>query len=81
MNVNVVSFQSIIENGIIRLPELYREIFTAPVLVTVRENKKEGTLTADQITAQLNEIYRDNPAVIDDDIMLAQYNLVGDGEW
>ena len=81
MNVNVVSFQSIIENGIIRLPELYRETFTTPVLVTVRENKKEGTLTSDEITAQLNEIYRDNPSVIDDDIMLAQYNLVGDGDW
>ena len=81
MNVNVVSFQSIIENGIIRLPELYRETFTTPVLVTVRENKKEEALTADEITAQLNEIYRDNPAVIDDDIMFAQYNLVGDGDW
>ena len=81
MNVNVVSFQSVIENGIIRLPELYRETFTAPVLVTVRENKKEETLTADEITAQLNKIYSDNPAVIDDDIMFAQYNLVGDGDW
>ena len=81
MNVNVVSFQSVIENGMIRLPELYRETFTAPVLVTVRENKKEETLTADEITAKLNKIYGDNPAVIDDDIMFAQYNLVGDGDW
>ena len=81
MNVNVVSFQSTIENGIIRLPELYRETFTTPVLVTVRENKKEETLTAEEITAQLNKIYDDNSAVIDDDIMLAQYNLVGDGDW
>ena len=81
MNVNVVSFQSVIENGIIRLPEIYRETFTTPVLVTVRENKKEESLTADEITAQLNKIYDDNPAVIDDDIMLAQYNLVGDGDW
>ena len=81
MNVNVVSFQSVIENGMIRLPELYRETFTAPVLVTVRENKNEETLTSDEITAQLNKIYSENPAVIDDDIMLAQYNLVGDGDW
>ena len=81
MNGNVVSFKSVIENGIIRLPEVYRETFTAPVLVTVRENKKEETLTADEITARLNEIYRDNPAVIDDDIMFAQYNLVGEGDW
>ena len=81
MNVNVVSFQSIIDNGIIRLPEIYRETFTTPVLVTVRENKKDGMLTTDEITAQLNEVYCDNPAVIDDDIMLAQYNLVGDGDW
>ena len=82
MNGNVISFKSVIENGIIRLPEVYRETFTSPVLVTVRENKKkEETLTADEITTRLNEIYCDNPAVIDDDIMLAQYNLVGDGEW
>ena len=81
MNVNVVSFRSVIENGIIHLPEIYRETFTAPVLVTVRESRKEETLTADEITARLNEIYRDNPAVIDDDIMLAQYNLVGDEDW
>ena len=81
MNGNVVSFKSVIENGIIRLPEVYRETFTSPVLVTVRENRKEETLTSDEITARLNEIYRDNPAVIDDDITLAQYNLVGDEDW
>ena len=81
MNRNVVSFKSVVENGIIRLPEIYRETFTAPVLVTVRENRKEEPLTTDEITARLNEVYRDNSAVIDDDIMLAQYNLVGDGDW
>ena len=81
MNRNVVSFSSVIENGMIRLPEMYIKTFTTPVLVTVQENKKEETLTANEITARLNEIYRDNPTVIDDDIMLAQYNLVGDGDW
>ena len=81
MNGNVVSFQSVIENGMIRLPEAYRETFTAPVLVTVRENTRDETLTADEITARLNEIYRDNPAVIDEDIQLAQYNLVGEEDW
>ena len=81
MNGNVVSFQSVIENGMIRLPEIYRETFTAPVLVTVRENRQGEILTADEITARLNEIYRDNPAVIDEDIQLAQYNLVGEGDW
>jgi len=35
----------------------------------------------DEITARLNEIYRDHPAVIDEDIQLAQYNLVGEGDW
>ena len=76
MNENVVSFKSIVENGVIRLPEVYRETFSVPVLVTIRENRKEETLTADEITSRLNEVYCDNPAVIDDDIMLAQYNLV-----
>jgi 2-oxo-4-hydroxy-4-carboxy--5-ureidoimidazoline (OHCU) decarboxylase len=81
MNGNVVSFQSVIENGMIRLPEMYRERFTAPVLVTVRESRQDEMLTADEITARLNEIYRDNPAVIDEDIQLAQYNLAGDEDW
>ena len=81
MNGNVVSFQSVIENGVIRLPEVYRDTFTTPVLVTVRESRGDGMLTADEITARLNEIYRDNPAVIDEDIQLAQYNLVGDEDW
>ena len=81
MNGNVVSFKSVIENGIIRLPEIYRNTFTAPVIVTVRENRKEESLMADEITARLNEIYHDNPAVIDDDIILAQYNLVGEEDW
>jgi hypothetical protein len=81
MHGNVVSFQSVIENGVIRLPEVYRETFTAPVLVTVRENKREEVLTADEITARLNEVYRDNPAVIDEDIQLLQYNLVGEEDW
>jgi len=81
MNRNVISFQSVIENGVIRLPEVYRETFTAPVVVTVRENKQEEVLTADEITARLNEIYRDNPAVIDEDIQLLQYNLVGEEDW
>ena len=47
----------------------------------IQENTKEDRLTADEITARLNEIYRDNPVIMDDDIMLAQYNLVGDGDW
>ena len=81
MHGNVVSFQSVIENGVIRLPEIYRETFTAPVLVTVRENSREEVLTADEITARLNAIYRDNPAVIDEDIQLLQYNLVGEEDW
>ena len=81
MNGNVVSFQSVIENGMIRLPEVYREAFTAPVLVTVRENKREETLTADEVTARLNAIYRDSPAVIDEDIQLAQYNLAAQEDW
>ena len=81
MNGNVVSFQSVIENGIIRLPEVYREAFNAPVMVTVRENSNNEMLTADEITAKLNEIYTDNPAVLDDDIVLAQYNLVGEEDW
>jgi 2-oxo-4-hydroxy-4-carboxy--5-ureidoimidazoline (OHCU) decarboxylase len=81
MNENVVSFQSVIENGTIRLPEIYREKFTAPVLVTVRENKRDEILTADEITARLNEIYSDNTAVIDEDIQLAQYNLVSEEDW
>jgi 2-oxo-4-hydroxy-4-carboxy--5-ureidoimidazoline (OHCU) decarboxylase len=81
MNGNVVSFQSVVENGMIRLPERYRERFTAPVMVTVRESRGDETLTADEITARLNEIYRDNPAVIDEDIQLAQYNLAGDEDW
>ena len=81
MHGNVVSFQSVIENGVIRLPEIYRETFTAPVLVTVRENSREEMLTADEITARLNEVYRDNPAVIDEDIQFLQYNLVGEEDW
>ena len=81
MNGNVVSFQSVVENGVIRLPEIYRERFTAPVLVTVRENRQDETVTADEITARLNEIYRNSPAVIDEDIQLAQYNLAGDEDW
>jgi 2-oxo-4-hydroxy-4-carboxy--5-ureidoimidazoline (OHCU) decarboxylase len=81
MQENVISFQSVIENGVIRLPEVYRETFTAPVLVTVREDKREEVLTADEITARLNEIYRDNPAVIAEDIQLLQYNLVGEEDW
>jgi hypothetical protein len=81
MNENVVSFQSVIENGMIRLPEIYRGTFTAPVLVTVRESRQDEMLTADEITARLNEIYRDNPAVIDEDIQLAQYNLVCEEDW
>jgi hypothetical protein len=81
MTGNVVSFQSVVENGVIRLPEIYRETFTAPVLVTVREDKKEERLSSEEITARLNEIYKDAPAVIDDDIMLMQYNLVGEGDW
>jgi len=81
MNGNVVSFQSVIENGMIRLPEMYRERFTAPVVVTVRESREDEMLTADEITARLNEVYRDNPAVVDEDIQLAQYNLVGDEDW
>ena len=32
MNGNVVSFQSVIDNGMIRLPEMYRERFTAIIL-------------------------------------------------
>jgi hypothetical protein len=66
---------------VIRLPEVYRETFTAPVLVTVREDRQEEVLTADEITARLNAIYRDNPAVIDEDIQLLQYNLVGEEDW
>jgi hypothetical protein len=81
MNRNTISFQSIVENGVIRLPAAYREVFTAPVVVTVREVPKEKPLPAGEITARLNEIYRDNPAVIDEDIQLAQYNLVGEGDW
>jgi hypothetical protein len=81
MNTNTISFQSVVENGIIRLPEAYREVFTAPVLVTVRENPKENPLSAAEITARLNGIYRDNPAVIDEDIQLAQYNLAGEEDW
>jgi hypothetical protein len=81
MNGNVVSFQSVIENGMIRQPEVYRETFTTPVLVTVREDKKEERLSSEEITARLNEIYKDAPAVIDDDIMLMQYNLVGESDW
>jgi len=81
MRGNVISFQSVVENGVIRLPDAYRETFTVPVVVTVRENKQEEVLTADEITARLNEIYRDNPAVIDEDIQLLQYNLVGEEDW
>ncbi|MDR1231385.1 MAG: hypothetical protein LBK61_08290 [Spirochaetaceae bacterium] len=81
MNGNMITFQSIVENGVIRLPVAYREVFTAPVVVTVREDPKEKPLTTDEITARLNEIYRDNPAIIDEDIQLAQYNLLGAGEW
>ena len=81
MHGNVVSFQSVVENGVIRLPEVYRETFTAPVLVTVRENNREEVLTADEITARLNVIYHDNPAVIDENIQLLQYNLVGEEDW
>jgi hypothetical protein len=81
MNANTISFQSVVEDGIIRLPEAYREVFTAPVLVTVRESPKENPLSAAEITARLNEIYRDNPAVIDEDIQLAQYNLAGEEDW
>jgi 2-oxo-4-hydroxy-4-carboxy--5-ureidoimidazoline (OHCU) decarboxylase len=81
MNGNVISFQSVIENGVIRLPEVYRETFTVPVLVTVRENRRDEMLTSDEITARLNVIYRDNPAIIDEDIQLAQHNLVGEEDW
>jgi hypothetical protein len=81
MDRNTISFQSIIENGVIRLPAASREVFPAPVGVPVREIPKEKPLPADEITARLNEIYRDNPAVIDEDIQLAQYNLAGEGDW
>ena len=81
MDGNIISFESVIKNGIIRLPKAYRETFTTAVLVTIRESIKEETLMADEITARLNEIYNDNPAVIEDDILLAQYNLVGDEDW
>jgi hypothetical protein len=81
MDRNTISFQSIVENGVIRLPAAYREAFSTPVVVTVREISKEKPLSTDEITARLNEIYSDNPAVIDEDIQLAQYNLVGEGDW
>jgi hypothetical protein len=81
MNRNTISFQSIVENGVIRLPAAYREVFTVPVVVTVREIPNEKPLSADDITARLNEIYRDKPAVIDEDIQLAQYKLAGEGDW
>jgi len=44
-------------------------------------NGNDEKLTVDEITARLNEIYRDNPAVIDEDIQLTQYNLVGEEDW
>jgi len=81
MHRNVISFQSIVENGMIRLPEVYRETFTAPVLVIVREDRQEEVLMADEITARLNVIYRDNPAVVDEDIQLLQYNLLSEEDW
>jgi hypothetical protein len=81
MDQNTISFQSIVENGVIQLPAAYRGVFTAPVVVTVREISKEKPLSAGEITARLNEIYRDNPAVIDEDIQLAQYNLAGEEDW
>ena len=81
MHGNVISFQSVVENGVIRLPEIYHETFTAPVLVTVREDKQEEVLTTDEITARLNVIYRENPAVVDEDIQLLQYNLLSEEDW
>jgi hypothetical protein len=81
MNGNTIRFQSIAENSVIRLPAASREVFTAPVVVTVRESPQEKPLPADEITSWLNEIYRDNPAVIGEDIQLVQYNLVGEGDW
>jgi hypothetical protein len=81
MNRTSISFQAVVENGLIRLPAAYRETFTAPVVVTVRESPREKPPSADEITARLNEIYRDTPAVIDENIQLAQYNLVGEGDW
>ena len=62
-------------------PPFNRRDATTPVVVTVRESRGDEMLTADEITARLNEIYCDNPAVIDEDIQLAQYNLVGDEDW
>jgi hypothetical protein len=50
-------------------------------VVTVREIPNEKPLSADEITARLSEIYRDKPAVIDEDIQLAQYKLAGEGDW
>jgi hypothetical protein len=81
VNRNVINFQSVVENGVIRLPEIYRETFTTTVLVTVRENIHNTALTADEITARLNEIYHDMPVLIDDDIQLAQYNLLDGEDW
>jgi hypothetical protein len=81
MNGNTISFQSIVENGAIQLPAAYREVFIDPVVVTVREIPKEKPLPAEEITALLNEIYCDKPAVIDEGIQFAQYNLVGEGDW
>ena len=81
MQENVISFQSVIENGIIRLPEEYRETFNAPVLVTVRDNSLKEELTADEITARLNTIYNDNEATVEEDIQLLQYNLISNEDW
>jgi hypothetical protein len=53
MNRNTISFQSTVENGVIRLPAAYREVFTVPVVVTVREIPNEKPLSADEITARL----------------------------
>jgi len=69
----------------IQLPEAYRETFNAPVFVVVQDSAINGDTrhktSARTITERLNEIYRDNPAVIDEDILAAQYQLLGEEDW
>jgi hypothetical protein len=57
--MQTIEFQSVVENDVIRIPEAYRGTFTAPVTVTLREDRpvtltthrKKGRISAEDVLA------------------------------
>jgi hypothetical protein len=81
MNGQTVSFQSVIENGFIKVPEVYQKAFTSPVVVTLKEPPKEKPLTPAEITARLNEIYAQENSHLDEDFQYAAYKVFERTGW